>query len=232
MLRNMVMSVIAAVAPMGAFATDAAAQVMKSKDFSEETQKKAMSSVVRIRADDGLKAWQGCGVCVAYNPDSGTALILTAGHVVKNAKRMQFELFTAQSYPNPARAYKSAQSRWWWNERDDIGIVVARIWVPYTIKLADSVGQLENGTPVLAIGCGIGAPPVCDVGRFGGLHSSGDYTVERGAIGGRSGGPLITNQGVIGILSRGRDDLTLYVSHEKIAQFIHRISDKVKAEQK
>jgi hypothetical protein len=233
MFRNIILNtlaVFATVTVMSMWTPRAHAQVEPSKHFSKEFQRTAMCSVVRIRASDGVKAWQGCGVCVAQDTKQGTAVILTAGHVVERVKKMEFEVFTTQSFPNPARVYKTAVWHAWWNKEDDIGIVVASIWVPFTMKLAADDEHLMEGTPILSIGCGVGAPPCCQVGSFAGLHSSGDYIVERGSIGGRSGGPMISSQGVVGILSRGRDDYTLFVSHDKIHKFVERVADKVRKE--
>src|SRR5262249_39165321 len=42
----------------------------------------------------------------------------------------------------------------------------------------------------------------------------------RGAVGGRSGGAIISAHGLIGILSRGREDCTVAVNHWKIHRFL------------
>jgi hypothetical protein len=229
MFRKIAWTVVAAVVMAGAGAASARAQVMDDPVFSKELQKAYMESVVRIRADNGQSAWQGSGVCVAYDKDNGVAVILTAAHVVKDAKRMSFEVFTSASYPNPARKY-TPQARWWCNEKDDSAIIVARMWVPRTAPLATDPDAIGEGDHVFSVGCGIGAPPVCQVGDIAGIGQTGDYVIEQGAIGGRSGGPLIGRQGVIGIVSRGRPGVTGFVSLDKIHGLIQRTTERLGAD--
>jgi hypothetical protein len=145
---------------------------------------------------------------------------------------MTFEVFTPNSYPNPARVYKNAVWRSWRSGEDDsdIGLIQARIWVPVKMKLAKNADGLDIGDPLLSIGCGIGAPPCCQIGPYAGLDDSGDYTVAFGSIGGRSGGPLFGPQGLIGILSRGRNDETMFVSHDKIVRFLRQVVAKEQSE--
>jgi hypothetical protein len=227
MFRKIASSVVAAVVLMGAMAAQARAQAEKDNVYPEQLQKAYMESVVRIKADKGEIITQGSGVCVAYNTEMGVAVILTAAHVVKNARSLSFEVFTSASYPNPA-GKSTPQAKWWWNEKDDIAIIAARLWVPRTASLAKNPDAIREGDHVFSVGCGIGAPPVAQVGNITRFDESGDYVVDRGAIGGRSGGPLIGAQGVIGIVSRGRNGETLFVSLDKIHGLMERTAAMLK----
>jgi S1-C subfamily serine protease len=229
MFRKIILSASAMVVLLGVMASPACAQAEGDDVFPEKVQKDLMESVVRIKATSGTSAWQGSGVCVAYNRQTGLACILTAAHVVKDAKSLSFEVFTSASYPNAARKY-SPQAEWWYNEKDDIAVVVARIWVPRTATLAKDVDAIGLGDHVLSVGCGIGAPPVAQVGNILGVHEEGDYIVDRGSIAGRSGGPLIGRQGVIGILSHGRNGETVFVSLDKIHGLLQRTAAKMSEE--
>jgi hypothetical protein len=93
---------VAALLLTGTIESAARAQFERSRHFSEEFQKQGVETVVRITATDGTTAWQGSGVCMAYSEKSGVAFLLTAGHVVKDAKKLAFEVFTQASYPTPA----------------------------------------------------------------------------------------------------------------------------------
>jgi len=229
MFRNVALGAVAVVVLLGAMGSQVRAQVEEDTVYSKETQKAYMETVVRIKAEGGNSAWQGSGVCVAYDRKAGVAVILTAAHVVKDARRMSFEVFTSASYPNPAHSYNPA-AKWWWNEKDDIAIVVAQMWVPRTARLAEDPNAIQKGDHVLSVGCGIGAPPVAQVGDITRLDEEGDYIVDRGGIGGRSGGALIGRQGVIGIVSRGRAGETYFVSLNKIHGLLQRASGQLRDE--
>jgi hypothetical protein len=224
---------LAAVVFIGSLPTRSQAQVEFSKAFSEKTQREMMCTVVRIYADDGEKSWQGSGVCIEYNEETGMAAILTAGHVVENAETMTIEVFTENSYPKPAKVYKKVKTRYYWDHKSDLGLVIAKIKVPYVCDLDPDIESLRRGEPVLSVGCGIGAPPVCQVAKLAGLdEESNDYVVERGAVGGRSGGPLISRWGLIGIASRSGEDITLYVSQGKIIRFLKNVQKKRQEEKR
>jgi hypothetical protein len=221
--------VLTAVVLTGALTTQANAQLEKDAVYSEKLQKAYMETVVRITADDGKTSWQGSGVCVAYDKENGMSLILTAAHVVKDATTLSFEVFTTASYPNPAGQY-SPEAKWWWNENDDIAVIFVRMPVPKIAPLANDPATIRKGDHVFSVGCGIGAPPVAQVGDIAGFEE-GDYVVNRGAVGGRSGGPLIGRHGVIGIVSRGRNGETLFVSLDKIHGLMERVAAMLQDEE-
>src|SRR5262249_30282776 len=123
MVRKIVSSVVAAVIVMGTMAAQARAQAELDKVYSEQVQKAYMEAVVRIKADKSDSIAQGSGVWVAYDQDTGVAVILTAAHVVKDAKRLSFEVFTTASLPNPARKY-SPPAKWWYDEKNDVAVIV------------------------------------------------------------------------------------------------------------
>jgi hypothetical protein len=214
----------AAVVLVGALAIQARAQVEDDYVYSNQVQRAAMETAVRIKADKGRFITQGTGVCVRRDQQTGMVAILTAAHVVKDASSLSFEVFTAASYPNPA-AKCSPQSKWMWNEKDDIAIIVAQVPVPRIADLAEDPAAIRVGDHVFSVGCGIGAAPVAQVGDIAGFSEEGDYVIQRGAVGGRSGGPLIGLQGVIGIVSRGRAGQTIFVSLDKIHRLIRRVAD-------
>jgi hypothetical protein len=230
MFRKIACGFVAVVVLGGATASPARAQGEDDKLYSKEVQKACMEAVVRIYAEGARSAWQGSGACMAYDKESGVAIILTAAHVVKGAKKLSFEVFTSASYPNPARKY-TPKYKFWYDEKEDSAIIVAQMWVPRQLKLAKDPAAVRKGDHVFSVGCGIGAPPVTQVADIAGFRNNGDYFIERGGIGGRSGGPLIGCQGVIGIVSRGGAGVTVFVSLDKINSLIERVAEKLRDEE-
>jgi hypothetical protein len=226
MFRRSIFSMVATVVLTGALVSQVRAQAQKDSVYSLAVQEAYLESVVRIKADEGPILSQGSGVCVAYDEKTGWAVILTAAHVVKDAKQLSFEVFTSASLPNAARSYESPEAKWWWNEKDDVAVIAVRMWVPRSARLANDPAAISKGDHVFSVGCGIGFPPVCDVGDITDFSENGDYVIRRGAVGGRSGGPLVGRQGVIGLVSRGRDGETTFVSLDKIHGLIKRTAER------
>jgi hypothetical protein len=228
MIRNSASSMLAALVLAATLAPQGRAQVEFDNVYSDKLQKAYMETVVRIKAERGRQILQGTGVCVAYNAQKNVAVILTGAHVVKGAKRLSFEVFTSASYPNPARRYISPQAKWWWNAKDDVAVIVVRMWVPRTAPLAKNPAAIRKGDHVFSVGCGLGAPPVSQVGDIAAISKEGDYVVGRGAIFGRSGGPLIGRQGVIGIASRSGNGATVFVGLNKIHGLLKQVADSLR----
>jgi hypothetical protein len=226
MVRKSIFILVSALFLLGLLAAQGRAQVERDRVYSDAVQKASMETVVRIKVQGANSSWQGSGVCVAYDQRTGVAIIVTAAHVVKGAKRMSFEVFTSASYPNPARRY-APRVRAWWNEKDDVAVIGARMWVPRTARLGKNPAAIRLGDHVFSVGCGIGAPPVAQVGEIGSFSTDGDYVIRRGAIGGRSGGPLFGRQGVVGIVSRGRAGETYFVSLGKIHRLLQRVGQSL-----
>jgi hypothetical protein len=203
-------------------ALPARAQIEVSRHFGEDVQRRAFETIVRINVDHGNYAVQGSGVCI--RSANGKSYILTCAHVLKDvekAKGTVIEVFTRDSYPNPSKTYRTSGYRYWRNHKTDLALIVAKIDVPSSVKLCRKTTKVPVGTPVLAVGCGAGAPPVCQVGRVKGQDSDKDFVMDRGAIGGRSGGALVSASGLIGILARRSDDgETFAVNCWKIHQFL------------
>jgi S1-C subfamily serine protease len=226
MIRKWTM--LMAVIVTAAMAASARAQVERSAWFSDEFQWKAIEHTVRIRTEIGKKVYQGTGVCVAYR--DGTSIILTAAHVVKGAKWVTIEVFTRQSYPKPCRTFNPS-GKVWRNDRDDIAILSVRARIPLAVRVVEDAESIPNGCHVFSVGCGSGAPPVVQVAVLSKDNPDGDYTVDRGGTGGRSGGPLFCSRGFIGICSRGLNDEETFVSLPKIQRYVSRVVESQRDEE-
>jgi uncharacterized protein YkwD len=196
----------------------ASAQFEASAHFPDEYQQGMVEATVRVHVRV-KKGWQrGTAVCIATNRKY--AYLLSCAHLVEGAKEMHFEVFTRKSYPKAYRYYKPAW-RAWWNTKDDIALIRAPIYVPKKINLCPHGTMLSPDVPLLSVGCGRGAPPVCQVAKLIGLDEAGDYAFDRGSIFGRSGSAVVTRQhGVIGIHITGRPGVSYAVHYSKIHAFL------------
>jgi hypothetical protein len=201
-------------------AAPARAQVERSRHFSDEVQYKAIESVVRITLTYEHGWGQGSGVCVGF--DGQYSYILTCAHVLDGADKAtgtKLEFFTKQTYPNPCRAY-TGRFEFRLDRPNDLALIKVATAVPAQIKICPESFSPPMNTAVLAVGCGKGAPPVAQVGKLVGYDPTRDFVHDRGSIGGRSGGAILSAQGLIGILSRGAEDVTVAVNHWKTHQFL------------
>jgi hypothetical protein len=201
-------------------AAPARAQIEPSRHFSKEYQLRAVETIVRISILFEHNGVQGSGVCVGF--DGKHSYILTCAHVLQGADRAadtRLEFFTERSYPNPS-AVHTASFQFWLDKENDLGLIKVAATVPSRIAISPGDAELKVNTPVLAVGCGKSAPPVAQVGKLIGRDPLNDFLVDRGAIGGRSGGALISNHGLVGILARASDDRTHAVNLWKIHAFL------------
>ncbi len=202
-------------------ATSAQGQVEPSRHFSEAYQRKALEAVVRIRIRHAHGARQGSGVSVRYA--DGESYILTCAHLLKDvesSEQVVIEVFTRASYPNPAHTYRARKVRWWRDRKADLALIVAPVFTAASVKICRPGTRVVVGTRVLGVGCGLGAPPVCQVGAVTGRDRLKDYVIGRGGIGGRSGGAVLSAGGLIGIHVRGANDRTVAVNYGKIHRFL------------
>jgi hypothetical protein len=201
-------------------ASVAKGQIESSRHFSKELQYEVLQTVVRISGDlGGGKTSQGSGVCIAC--EDGYSYILTAAHVVADvpdSRALQVETFTRASYPKPDRTVTVLKGKMTYaiNKELDLALLRVKVVVPRSVKLCPETVSFRLGTPVLLVGCGIGAPPTCTVAALTGQDERKDLVLNRGAVGGRSGGLAYTRHGLSGILVRAGDDRTIAVNPWKI----------------
>ncbi len=196
------------------------AQFETSQHYSEEAQMQVIEAVVRISLGNGNTGVQGSGICIGC--DGKYSYILTCAHVLEHAEQATFtriETFSMQHYPNASGAYTGGV-HFWRNERDDLGLIKAPMIVSRSVKLCPANHELRFGIPVLAVGCGRGAPPVCQVGTFARQDGRHDFVMNRGGVPGRSGGALLCGAGIIGVICRGGNEMTSAANLWKIHRFL------------
>jgi hypothetical protein len=198
-------------------------QIDQSRYFSTDTQFDAIEAVVRISILKGNDGVFGSGVCIGS--DGRSTYILTCAHVIEHAAQAtstSIEFFTRASYPKPHSTH-TAGFRFWVDRKNDLGLIQVSARWQKRVNVCPFEETRLLQIPVLAVGCGMAAPPSCQVGNITHQDGVGDLVVNRGACGGRSGGALISKFGLTGIIARGGDDRTHAVNHMKIHQFLKKV---------
>lgn len=189
---------------------------------SADQQQAAALACVRVTNPSDRAA--GSGVVFAVR---GTFVYaLTAAHIVKNARTVEVQTFSKESYPNPSGTYSwsavvavSAVS--------DIAVVrfSARESAPQPLKMASLSAVSTASDACITCGCdAVDSPPSCQSNeilsskRWKRSASDPDslmWETQRASKEGRSGGPLLNSQlSILGIAS-GNSDGKGYFSHAK-----------------
>lgn len=196
------------------------AETLESVGFSIDMQMTAAMATVRVVNPTDLT--EGSGAIVAVQDKQ--IYILTAAHIVNGAESMDVELFSAATYPKPARRMRgvavivsAAICDIALLRADDVPIKVVRLTI---CPLSEMTSQ--DAFPVMTVGCGNGKPPTPLLD-----HVIGSPRIRRPDAGkptrfwelrdaqsrGRSGGPMLDRQlRVLGIGS-GTSGRKGYFSH-------------------
>ncbi len=202
-------------------------QLLESEDFPKVLQERALAATVRIV--NRTQRSEGSGVIIGRKEKA--FYILTAGHLVERAERLQIATFSADSYPEPAKVYTKAKVVARTKDMRDLALI--RLTVddgsPGSLPLCPArLLPKDKEFDALSVGCGVAKAPVCilekvkdakPIRRTEKVQPALFWEAASEQTPGRSGGPLIDRQGrVIGIASgvnRGKG----YYSH---ASEIHR----------
>lgn len=166
---------------------------------SRQGADRLLSSSVRIRVKDPDGAYFGSGVAIDSVP--GKTLVLTCGHILRDAKpgsHIEVDLFEG----NRSRTYRASIVK---SDADaDVGLIV--IATPAVVPISTVAGTanpLRADDPVASIGCSGGELPSVERLRVTALNRYlGPDTIECTGVPseGRSGGGLFNRQGeVVGI---------------------------------
>jgi Trypsin-like peptidase domain len=193
-------------------------QVELSRHYDQETQRSLMEAVVRVRVKIKKGIAQGSAVCIGQD-QAGFCYLLTCAHVIRGGERFQFEVFPRAKYPLAVK-HVPERIEQWSAPNADLALLKVPFVVPRSVRVCRANTGARKGDFALDVGCGVGAPPTCQVGKLDGLDARNDLVFARGGVGGRSGGLLYTRRGVIGIHARGGDDRCVAVHYRKIRTFI------------
>jgi S1-C subfamily serine protease len=201
---------------------------VESKDFSKDAQTVALRATVKVV--NLTKNREASAVIIKQ--EAKFVYFLTAAHAARVGDKLEIHTFTAESYPNPAEKYKSAEVLASDKERD---IAVIRLLTTDTMpgvlplcpvkKVPD-----DKDFPGLSIGCGGGKAPLCQIEtvrrkvkaqRPGEKDTTLVWEIAEAPANGRSGGPLVDQRGlVIGVASGANDGQGYYVHIDEIHRFM------------
>lgn len=222
-------------------------QLAESKDFPKAMQERAMAATVRIV--NRTQRLEGSGVIVGRKDK--TIYILTAGHFLERAERLEIATFSTDSYPKPAKVYTKAEVVARANDMRDLALIRLSVDDPPPGSLSLCPARLLSKNKefdALSVGCGDAEAPVCivekvkdakPIRRTPRMRPALFWEVADEQTSGRSGGPLIDRQGrVIGVAS-GVNQGKGYYTHAseiqgwlKSSRFDFLVAEKESAPQK
>jgi hypothetical protein len=196
--------------------------------FSKEQQERALATTVRLL--NQVRHSRGSGILLGKN--GPTVYVLTASHVVADAREVDVETFSAASYPRPAKVYRFAEviGR---SGQGTLDLALIRFSASDPIGEKVPISKMKAYPPTflaLSAGCSTGRPPSCSVesvvstrlARREGQTAQALYweTKERPARG-RSGGPLLDARGrLIGVCCGSNGDAGYYCHIDEIVRFL------------
>jgi 2-alkenal reductase len=198
-----------------------------SRDILEATQRRAVEATVKVVAATGY----GSGAIVGR--EGQFVYVLTARHVVKQAKTVNVHVFTAASHPRAAKVYAGTVL----GTAPSADLALVRLITsdplpePLTICPPAALPK-DNNVAAFSAGCApTEAPtPALEVVRARKLiRREGDderswcWEVQTRQDAGRSGGPLLDSAGrLIGVASGHDADHGYYVHVEEVYPFLKR----------
>lgn len=179
--------------------------VARDAVLSAEAQWRAIPACLRVVGKDG-----SFGTSFVVGHEGGFAFVLTAAHVVPAGLTCEFQLFTRESHPLPARVFKES-TLLFREEKPDIALVRVKVGEERLpeLKLAGP-GQRPKRFPFAAVSVGgpFGSAPAARAESVTAkyLKVTGDvpdalfWQTAAKPEKGRSGGPMLDAEGrVIGI---------------------------------
>ncbi|MBN2215764.1 MAG: trypsin-like peptidase domain-containing protein [Pirellulales bacterium] len=195
---------------------------------SPMTNAQLIAATVRLRIED--PSGHSCGTGTIIDTRDGWALILTCGHLFRDAKKdhpvIDVDLFGPTGPRRVAGELVSFDS-----EKRDLGLV--RIRVPGQVCIAPVAPadyKIEIGAPVAAVGCSHGADPTVQRSRVRAKNKflgPPNLQVDGQPVEGRSGGGLFSAEGyLIGVCNAAdpTDNAGLFAALASIHSELDRVN--------
>jgi len=200
--------------------------LVESADFSKDLQATALTATVRVTHP--TTKFTGSGVIVRQ--DGAFVHLLTAGHIVGDAEHVTVDVFSAKSFPKPARTYQRVEvlAR---AKNPDLALLrlVTRDPMPGVLPICPA-DKLPPAREMRVLTCGLGEQALelwTDTAAGPKLvrKPTGEtatlWELRRAATPGRSGGPLLDQRGYLLGIGSGRADGKGYaVAIEEIHRFL------------
>jgi hypothetical protein len=203
--------------------------VVPSPDFSKARQQSAVASTVRIR--NGARNAEGSGIILGRK--GPFVYILTAQHVIADAKRIEISTFTSASYPKPQRVYREARVIAEASDVRDLALIrlTTDDEMPGSLSLCPArLVPRGKDFKALSVGCSEGKAPTCLVDEVAGKKVVRRQTTDKGAtlwevnrkhLEGRSGGPIVDTRGyLLGVCSGTSREKTWFCHAEEMRAFL------------
>lgn len=155
-----------------------------------------IAATVRLRIRDPQGHSSGTGTLI--DARGGEALILTCGHIFRDSQgkgRIEVDLFGPHASQRvPGRLVR-------YDLKADVGLVAIQVPGPVTTaRVAPPEHQLQQGQPVVSVGCDNGSDPTAKHSRVNSLNKflgPANVQVAGQPIEGRSGGGLFSADGLV-----------------------------------
>jgi S1-C subfamily serine protease len=225
MMERLLLLLVSGLVPGGGVPT------AESAEFSREAQVAVITATVRVRNAAGNQ--EGSGILVGRK--DAFVYVLTAHHLTEGAKRLEIDVFSKTSYPEPDNTYAAAEVAAVWAGSADLALLRFRTTdpMPGILRLPGERETLPTTTgAVLAVGCEGGKAPKASVQksvtrkiarRPEEKDSTTFWEMQANRTPGASGGPLVDRRGLlVGVCSGSNRDQTYFTHIEEIHRFLKR----------
>ena len=204
-------------------------ETVDSASFSKELQQAAVLATVQVT--NVSREVKGSGVIIGSK--GPCVYILTAQHIIDKADSLEVEIFSAASFPQPHRMYRSVAIVAQTGDIQDLALlrVTTDDQLPKPLPLCPArLVSDDKGFEALSVGCADGNAPTCLVDKVLAKRlirreaedkAAHFWEIDRIQQEGRSGGPLVDKRGyLIGVCSGTNREKSYFCHTEEISRLL------------